>query len=67
MGFTALFDFAVVGLAVPEVALKLTIIKSSLIHKLNTLLGMQTASELDFADSVGIFREKVDFVDWANF
>lgn len=66
LGFLALFVFAVVGLAVPEVAFELAIVECSLIHQLNTLLGMQPTSELDFANSVGVVREKVNFVDRTN-
>jgi hypothetical protein len=40
LGFFTFFDFAIVSFAVPKVALELSIVKCSFIHKLYTLFGM---------------------------
>ena len=47
----AFFDLPVVSLTIPEVAIELTVIKGSFIHKLNTIFSMQTTLEFEFANS----------------
>ena len=61
--FRTFFDLTVISLAVPEVALELSIVEGSFVHEFDAFFGVKTAVEFDFADAVGVVWEEIDLMD----